>query len=63
VRVVIVADDYGPEVDADRAAALALGARGVPFTVFDGQFAVPGAASVEVYRAAIEQVLAAGAKA
>lgn len=57
VRAVIAADDYGPEVDADRAAALALGARGVPFTVFDGRFAVPGAAGVDVYRQAIAQAI------
>ncbi len=55
VRDTLDGEEYGAEVDADRAEAVALGARGVPFAVFDGRFAVPGAATIAGYLSAIDQ--------
>ncbi|WP_053385525.1 DsbA family oxidoreductase [Leucobacter celer] len=58
-REVASTEQFADDVDADRNTALRLGARGVPFAVFDDRFAVPGAASVDGYRQAIEKALAA----
>ncbi|MFT4280609.1 DsbA family oxidoreductase [Microbacterium sp.] len=54
-RETLRTDRFADDVDADRVAAMRLGARGVPFAVFDDRFAVPGAATVDGYREAIEQ--------
>lgn len=61
VRETVDGERFSDEVEQDRAAALRLGARGVPFAVFDGRFAVPGAATVEGYRQAIDQAWGAEA--
>jgi len=46
---------YEREVIADHQEAHALGARGVPFFVFDGRYGVSGAQSVEVFTGALER--------
>ena len=53
VREVLDGDEFGADVRADRAEGASLGITGVPFVVFDGRLAAPGAQPVEVY----EQVL------
>jgi len=50
---VLASAEYSDAVAADRAAAVALGARGVPFTTIDGRFGVPGVISTDAYRDAI----------
>ena len=47
--------EYADAVAADRESAVALGARGVPFTVIDGRLGVPGVVSTDAYRDAIAQ--------
>lgn len=56
-RQVIAGDEYAAAVRADRAEGEALGVSGVPFVVFDRQFAAPGAQSVEVYGRILDQVV------
>ncbi|GIF62367.1 disulfide isomerase [Asanoa ishikariensis] len=46
---------YRGRVDADQRQALRLGARGAPFLVFDGRFAVPGAIGAGDLRAIIDR--------
>lgn len=60
-RAILAGDDYRDEVARDRREAVGLGARGVPFVVLDGRFAVSGASTVAGYAAAIERALAPGA--
>ena len=55
IRDVLATDRYADAVRADRSAALALGARGVPFTVLGERLGIPGAVSVEQYAGAIDQ--------
>lgn len=58
VGEVLRSDELADVVRADRAEAGALGATGVPFVVFAGQYAAPGAQSVEVYRRILDEVAA-----
>ncbi|WP_427921551.1 DsbA family oxidoreductase [Streptomyces sp. cg40] len=53
IRDVLATDRYRDAVRADHAAAVALGARGVPFTVLGDRFAVPGAAGLRQYTDAV----------
>lgn len=55
VEDVLASDEYADAVRADEKKAGRLGITGVPFTVFDGRSAIPGAASIESYTKAIEQ--------
>lgn len=55
IRDVLASDRYADAVRADHDAAIALGARGVPFTVLGNRLGIPGAASVGQYTAAIDQ--------
>ncbi|MEZ4475580.1 MAG: DsbA family oxidoreductase [bacterium] len=55
VALVLASDAYAEAVRADKAEALELGARGVPFFLFDGRLAVPGAQPVEVFQRALRQ--------
>ena len=55
IRDVLATDRYTDAVHADHAAALNLGARGVPFTVLGNRLGIPGAVSVEKYRDAIDE--------
>ncbi|MCW3157671.1 DsbA family oxidoreductase [Micropruina sonneratiae] len=59
VRAVLAGDDHADEVRADEAEAQALGATGVPFTVYGRRFATAGAQSVEGYGQVLEQTVAA----
>ena len=55
IEEVLASDEYADAVRADEAEAMRLGVTGVPFTVFDGRTAIPGATSIENYAKAIEQ--------
>jgi predicted DsbA family dithiol-disulfide isomerase len=55
IRDVLAGDRYADAVRADHEAAVALGARGVPFTVLGGRLGIPGAVSVSQYVDAIDQ--------
>lgn len=58
IRDVLATDRYADAVQADHDAAVALGARGVPFTVLGSRLGIPGAVSVGQYAAAIDQAWA-----
>jgi predicted DsbA family dithiol-disulfide isomerase len=47
---------YRQRLQADHQAALSLGARGVPFTVIDDRYGLPGAQEIDTYLQVIEQV-------
>ncbi|MGO3136448.1 MAG: DsbA family oxidoreductase [Agrococcus casei] len=51
------ADSYDHEVETEVMRARAMGAQGVPFMVFDGKYAAPGAMPVEAYRQALRQLV------
>jgi predicted DsbA family dithiol-disulfide isomerase len=55
IRAVLASDRYADAVRADHAAAVRLGARGVPFTVLGERLRIPGAVSVAEYARAIDQ--------
>ncbi len=55
VAEVLDGDEFAEDVRRDIATAAQLGVRGVPFTVLDQRFGIPGATSVEAYAAGIEQ--------
>ena len=57
VRRVLASDEYADDVDADRREGVALGLSGVPFVVFDGRIAAPGAQSVEVYGQILDRIV------
>lgn len=59
VREVLAGDEFAHEVRADVAEGMALGARGVPFTVFGRRLAASGAQSVAAYGQALDQALEA----
>lgn len=61
VRQVLDSDEYAAAVHADRREGAALGLTGVPFIVFDRQFAAPGAQSVEAYGRILDEVVARSA--
>ncbi len=55
VEEVLASDEYADTVRADEAEARRIGVAGVPFAVFGGRTAIPGATSSEGYAMAIEQ--------
>jgi predicted DsbA family dithiol-disulfide isomerase len=55
VEEVLASDEYADDVRDDEAEARRLGVTGIPFTVFDGRIAIPGAASIEDFAKAIQQ--------
>jgi predicted DsbA family dithiol-disulfide isomerase len=55
VEDVLASDEFAGAVRADEAEAGRIGVTGVPFAVFGGRLAVPGAASGDGYAKAIEQ--------
>ncbi len=57
VRDVLDTDKYDDEVRLDEREAAMRGVRGVPYIMFNGEFAVPGAMSVEGFRAALAKAL------
>lgn len=58
-RQVLAADEYADAVREDRAAAMRLGVTGVPFTVIDQRFAIPGCADVSLYETGLRRALEA----
>lgn len=58
VREVLAGDELADEVRADVAEGAALGAQGVPFTVFGRRLAASGAQSVTAYGQALDQAVA-----
>lgn len=59
VREVLAGDEFADEVRADVSEGTALGAQGVPFTVFGRRIAASGAQSVTAYGQALDQALEA----
>ncbi|MDE7159280.1 MAG: DsbA family oxidoreductase [Muribaculaceae bacterium] len=57
VREVLDSDKYDDEVRFDEREAGMRGVRGVPYIVFDGEFAVPGAMSTDGFKSALERVV------
>ena len=57
VREVLESDKYDDEVRFDEREAAMRGVRGVPYIVFDGEFAVPGAMTVDGFKSALERAL------
>ncbi|MFI9832876.1 DsbA family protein [Streptomyces sp. NPDC051913] len=55
IRDALATDRYADAVRADHAAAVGLGARGVPFTVLGNSFAVSGTTSLAQYTDAIDR--------
>ena len=56
-RVLADDDSFDHEVETDIMRAHAMGASGVPFTVFDNRYAAPGALPVEAYRKVLRQLV------
>lgn len=54
---VLATESYTPQVREDEKEASMLGVRGVPFMVFNDEFAIPGALSEEGFVAALERAL------
>lgn len=59
VREVLASDEHADAVRADREEGRQLGARGVPFTVFDRRFAISGAQTVDAYARVLDRVVEA----
>ena len=59
-RQALVDDEYADAVDADHAAANALGVSGVPFVVIDERWGISGAQPWEVYLQALQHAAQAG---
>lgn len=57
VKDVLESDKYDDEVRFDEREAAMRGVRGVPYIVFDGDFAVPGAMSVDSFKSALQRAL------
>ncbi len=57
VRQVLDSDKYDDEVRFEEREAAMRGVRGVPFIVFNGDFAVPGAMSVDGFKSALQREL------
>lgn len=57
VREVLESDKYADEVRFDEREAMMRGVRGVPYIVFNGDFAVPGAMSTEAFKTALQREL------
>ena len=57
VKEVLESDKYDDEVRFDEREAAMRGVRGVPYIVFGGDFAVPGAMSIEGFKSALEREL------
>lgn len=57
VKQVLDSDKYDDEVRFDEREAAMRGIRGVPYFLFNGAFAVPGAMSVDAFKTALEREL------
>lgn len=60
VKEILAGEEYAEAARADRRDGAELGLSGVPFVVFDGQVAAPGAQSVDVYAHVLDQVAPLG---
>lgn len=56
-REVLAGEEYADAVRADRAAAMRMGVSGVPFTVIEQRFAIPGCVDVELYETGLRKGL------
>lgn len=56
-RAVLESDKYGDEVRYDEREAANLGVRGVPYIVFNDDFAVPGALGVDDFKLAVRRAM------
>lgn len=52
---VLASDEYADVVRRDQAEARQLGVTGVPFTVVDARYGIPGAASIDTYTQVIDE--------
>lgn len=57
VKEVLESDKYDDEVRFDEREAAMRGVRGVPYIVFNGDFAVPGAMSIDSFKSALQRAL------
>lgn len=57
VKEVLESDMYDDEVRFDEREAAMRGVRGVPYIVFNGDFAVPGAMSIDAFKSALQREL------
>lgn len=56
VARVLATDEYAPAVRNDEQEAARLGVRGVPYIVFNNRYAVPGAVSIDDFKAILKEV-------
>jgi predicted DsbA family dithiol-disulfide isomerase len=61
-RSVLASDRYREDVEASQQLAAEYGIQGVPFTIFEGRYALPGAYPLEVVLEAIDAAPAAAAE-
>ena len=57
VKAMLESNEYDDEVRFDEREAAMRGVRGVPYIVFNGEFAVPGAMTVDGFKSALQRVL------
>ncbi len=57
VKEVLDSDKYDDEVRFDEREAAIRGVHGVPYILFDGEFAVPGAMSIDGFKSALSRAL------
>lgn len=57
VKEILDSDKYDDEVRFDEREAMMRGVRGVPYIVFNGDFAVPGALSLDGFKSALQREL------
>lgn len=57
VKEVLESNKYDDEVRFDEREAAMRGVRGVPYIVFNGEFAVPGAMSIDAFKSALQREL------
>ncbi len=57
VKEVLDSDKYDDEVRFDEREAMMRGVHGVPYIVFNGEFAVPGAMTIDGFKSALERGL------
>ena len=57
VKEVLDSDKYNDEVRFDEREAMMRGVHGVPYIVFNGDFAVPGALTLDGFKSAIERTM------
>lgn len=58
VKGVLDSDKYEDDVRMDEREAANMGIRGVPYMVFNGEFAVPGALPLDDFKSALKRAMA-----